>query len=445
MSKQYTEQPLLEFNPKLPRLSKNERQVLKLLIEAGKLIVPIYLKQEEQIKEKGGFYPAGVSKEEVEKASRKDPNISSHYTVVEKINGKLVAIPYHIKYADFLKPVADKLNQASQVTDNKEFGRFLKLQAKALLEGNYEEAAAAWLKMKQYLLDISIGPVEHHDDRLFFAKASYQSWVGIVDVESTQILNHYKGIILSSQRKSLVPTHRLENYHQVRAKIVDVVLLSGHMARTKFVGVNLPMNLNWVEKYGSEITLLKQVNLARLKEQILPSFNQVFETAFKKGFSEADLKMGNISYIALHEIAHNYLYYKNASKNLQDLLSPIYELSATVLGIRMAGYLLLKDVITNKELESMIVAFISRSFYLIDKSKTSKEWVNYATGGAIFINFLLRSGALRQFKGLAIPNFMKIFVSLQDLLYQLEELLSSGTRKDAEAFINKYGLKDRTL
>lgn len=433
------EQPLIEFNPKLTGLSENQKKVLQLLIEAARMIAPIYLEQETLLQVNDNFYPKGVSEQEIEAAAKKDPAICSPYTVVEKINGQLQAIPYHIKYAGFLKPLAEKLNEAGNLTENKEFGRFLKIQTKALLEGNYEQAVATWLKTKPYILDISIGPIEHHDDRLFFAKASYQAWVGVLDTAGTKRLNYYKNIILSTQRIALATGQRLENTKEIRAKIDNVLIFSGHMARTKFVGVNLPMSLDLIQKYGSEVTLFNQVNELRLKEQIVPFFNKKFEPVFKKGFSVEDLKMGNLSYIALHELAHNHLYYKNAAKNLADLLPPIYELSASILGMRMAGPLLLKDIISNKRLESMIIAFICRSFYLIDKSKQNKVWANYALGGAIFINFLLESGALKEYKGLIIPNFMKIFVSLQDLLYQLEGLLSSGTRKDAEAFIGKYG------
>lgn len=426
-------EPLIEFNPRLPKLTSNQKAVLKLLVEAGKLITPIYLEQENQLEN-------GVDREEMEKAAKKNPEIMSPYTMVEKVGGQLKAIPYHVKYAKLLKPVADKLNGAAKLTDNKEFGKFLKLRAKGLLDGvSYEASVAFRLRMKPYILDISIGPVQHHDDRLFYAKASYQAWVGVVDAMETKKTNYYKNLVLSARRKALLPKERLENYNKVRVKVDDVLLFSGHMARTKFIGVNLPMNLNWVAKYGSKITLFKQANDLRLKEQILPTFNKIFEPAFRKGFTVEDLRRGNARYVVLHELAHNFLYYKNASKNLLDLLAPIYELSASVLGMRMAGSLLLKDVINNKQLESMIVAFICRSFYLIERSKQGKQWINYSLGGAVFVNFLIKHGALKEHKGLIIPNFMKIFVALQDLFFILEQLLSSGTRRDAEAFIKKYG------
>ena len=64
---------------------------------------------------------------------------------------------------------------------------------------------------------------------------------------------------------------------------------------------------------------------------------------------------------------------------------------------------------------------------------------NYAIAGTIFLNFMLESGAIKQFKGLMITNFTKVFVSIHDLSIILERLLSQGKRKDAEIFIKKYG------
>jgi len=423
--------PLIIFNLKLPKLSKSERQVLDLLVEAGKLIAPIYLEQERQ---------AGkVSRTEIENAGKKDRLILSPYTVVEKENGKLTVTPYHVKYAKLLKPVAEKLEEAATITENKEFGRVLHLQAKALMDGSYEQAIAVRLKIKPYILDITIAPVDHADYQLFSGKATYQAWVGTLDVEGTERLNNYKTIVLSVSRAASIPVERVDSHNKVKAKTIDVVLFSGFMARTKFVGVNLPMDVNFVEKYGSEITIFNQPNDLRMQEQILPTFNKIFPKEFKEEFSLEDLRRASLRYVAMHELAHSFLYYRHAKENLQDLFQTIYELAATILGLRMAGSLLLQDRITSKQLESMIVVYICRSLHLIEKGKTNKPMITYVLGSAIFINFMLESRALKELKGMEVPNFMKIFVSLHDLSNILEGLLSSGTRKDAEVFVKKYG------
>lgn len=429
--------PLILFNPKLPKLSKNEKQVLDILVEAGKLIVPIYEEQEKQ---------AGkVSRVEMEKAGKKNPAMLSPYTVVEKVAGKIFATPYHIKYAKLLKPIAEKLEEVAKITENKEFGKALQIQAKALLDGSYEKATAIWLKMKPYILDITIGPIEYHSVKPEFAKVAYGAWVGVLDPEGTERLNNYKRIILSAQRKALVAGERIDNLDNVKAKTIDEVLISGTMAITRFVGVNLPTNVNLVEKYGSEITIFNHTNDLRIQEQILPTFNKIFPEEFKEEFSLEDLRRASLRIVAMHELAHSFLYYRNAKGNLQDMYQAIFELAATVLGLRMAGVLLLKDRITSKQLESMIVVYICRSLHLIEKGKNNKPMVTYALGSAIFMNFMFESGAIKELKGQEIPNFMKIFVSLHDLSNILERLLSSGTSQDAEKLVEKYGNPKKKL
>ena len=281
---------------------------------------------------------------------------------------------------------------------------------------------------------------EHLDDKLFFGKASYQSWIGTIDTEGSDRLNNYKSIVLSARRRALIPNQRVDNLDKVKAKVDDVILFSGFMARTKFIGVNLPIDVKFVEKYGSEVTLFNQPNDQRMQEQIIPTFNKIFSRAFREGFSFEDLRRANLRYIAMHELAHSFLNYRHAAENLNDLFQCIFELAATVLGFRMAGSLLLKDRITEKQLESMIVAALCRGFYLIKNQKTNKSMINYISGWSIFINFILKSGALKQSEGLAIPNFTKIFVAIHELSEILENLLSSGTRKEAEIFIQKYSL-----
>ncbi len=424
--------PLIKFNPKLPRLSEGEKRVLKLLVEAGELIVPLYLKQEKPAEKQE------VSKQEIEKAAKKDKSIFSPYALVEKINGKIVVTPYHIKYANYLKPIADKLNQAAKLTDNKEFGKVLQIQAKALMDGSYEKAIAAWLNIKPYILDIEIGPVSYYqDDRIFHGKAAYQAWVGVMDSEGTERLNNYKTIVLSTKRKTS-SKERMDIYQKVQARVDDVILFSGLMARMKFVGINLPMDFNIIEKYGSQVTLFNQPNDLRMQEVILPTFNKSFSKAFKESFSKEDLRRGYLRAVALHELAHSFLYYKHASENLKDLFPVISELAATVWGMRMAGVLLLKDRITEKMLESMMVTFLCRSLYYMNQSRINNPMINYVLGGVIFVNFMLESGALKMSKDIAVVNFMKMFVSLHELSETLEFLLSSGTYKQAENFIKKY-------
>lgn len=431
--------PILLFKPTLTLLSENENQVLELLVEAGKLIVPIYITQENHDQLGANFYPKGISKEEIEKVAKKDPKIFSPYTVVERINDKLVAIPYHVKYANLLKPIADKLIEAAKVTDNKEFARRLLIQAKALLDGSYDKATIAWMKMKPYILDINIGPVERYDDKLFFTKTSYQAWVGVMDEGTTKRARQFRDIILSARKHSLMSSEQVDFYDKVQIRVDDLLLFSGLIARTVFLGVDVPNDPNLMEKYGSEITIFNQANEYRFKHEVLPAFNRIFSVSFRKLFSIKDIELGTLYSTVLHELGHVYLRYRDSEKRLKDLFPIIDELSAYVTGLKVGGYLLLKDVTNTKQLESMMVAFLARSFEMVLYEKDNRSKYHYMLGGAIFINYLFENGAIQEKGGVSWPNFTKMFFSLSELAVILDRILSCGTRADAESFIKKYG------
>ncbi len=432
-------EPIIVFKSRLPKLTANEEKVLKLLVEAAELIVPIYKEQENREHKGANFYPADATKAEIEKAAKSDPAIFSPYTVVERHGNKFKATPYHVKFADFLKPVADKLLKAAEITENKDFSNCLKVQAKALLEGSYDEATICWMSMKPYILDINIGPVERYDDKLFFVKTAYQAWVGVIDKENTQRLNQYKEVILSARRKVAMASEKFDYYDKVQARIDNVVVFTGHIARTKFVGVNLPNNPKLMEKYGSEITLFKEMHKKRFEEALLPVFNKMFAADFKKQFSVEDFERGSLYLTALHELAHSYLRYRDSEKRLQDLFPVIDELAASVMGIKVCGSLLLKDIVTTKQLESIMLAFITRAYNFVLNESNKPERGQYVTGSAILLNFLLDNGAIKTANGISWPNFMKMFVSFDELVTILARILARGKYSDAAALVKKYG------
>lgn len=234
-------------------------------------------------------------------------------------------------------------------------------------------------------------------------------------------------------------SEKVDYYDKVQVRVDDVVLFSGLLARTKFIGVNLPNDVRLMEKYGSEITIFKQVNEERFKKEILPTFNKVFSKEFKKNFSTTELEMGRLYSVVLHELAHTYLRYRNSEKNLGDLFPIIDELAASVMGIKVCGSLIIKDIMTTKQLEAIMLAFLVRNFHYILKERDDKSKLHYHIGGAIFINYLLENGALKETGGISWPNFTKIFVGMDELESILERILSQGKRKDAEAFIKRYG------
>ncbi len=69
-----------------------------------------------------GFYPAGLTREQVEQYVKEHPEqkaaIYDQFTIVRRKDGKLEAVPYHIFYRSFLEPAAKALREAAQLSDD---------------------------------------------------------------------------------------------------------------------------------------------------------------------------------------------------------------------------------------------------------------------------------------------------------------------------------------
>lgn len=430
--------PIVRFPQKGTKLSPSEEKVLKKLVEAAEAIDLIYQLQVNCNYNSANFYPHDATKKEILEAAKLDPSILSPYTIVERKNKKLVSVPYHIKYKSQLNTVASLIRQAAKLTDNNAFANRLELEATSLLDGNYEASDIYWLSMKPYKISFVIGPIERYDDKLFFTKCAYQAWVGIMDEEKTKEANHFKDFIVTSRRKTLVPSEKVDFMNKIHIRVDDTILFSGLIARFMFTSSNLPNNVNLMEHYGSDITIFKPSFNLKFDEERQPIFHAVFEEIFQESYPVELLRTGSLRNAYLHEISHPLLRYRDAEQRLKEYFPIFDEIAASLFGVKACGSLLLKDVINQSELEAIMVMFISLAFSWWLSYIEEPSVIHYAQGFAIAINYFLESGAIREANGFYWPNFTKLFVSINELADALERILAIGTYEDAKKFVDKY-------
>src|SRR5262249_48156898 len=83
------------------------------------------------------FYPADMSKQEFEKA--KLPGKDGLYTLLRRDSkGALTVVPYHEAFKEQLAKAAELLNQASALSENDGFKKYLALRAQSLLTDQYQ-------------------------------------------------------------------------------------------------------------------------------------------------------------------------------------------------------------------------------------------------------------------------------------------------------------------
>jgi hypothetical protein len=172
--------PVIELNlaTDLSAVSLRQAQVLRLLIEAARVIDELYAAQVAE----AGFYPADMGRAEFE--AWQDPGAASPYTRVRRdAFGALEAVPYHDAWRKPLGRVARLLAEAGHISPDPGLRNYLTLAARALITGDYRRAEAAWHALRDSDLDVLIGPIGASDDREYGLKTAFGAYIMLRDWE----------------------------------------------------------------------------------------------------------------------------------------------------------------------------------------------------------------------------------------------------------------------
>jgi Peptidase family M49 len=473
----------------LSKYSENDKKLLQTLIEAGKLVDEIYWRQtyynniplrEEIVKTRSeddpvrkffflqigpydrldhdapfmkvpakpptaGFYPPDMKKEEFEKWITDHPadkdKFLSPYTVIKRQGNKLIAIPYHEEYKQFLEPMVKKLRQAADLSDSKDFKKFLTTKAEALLTDNYFQTDVDWIDMKDNKFDMVFGPYEVYGDELNNLKASYEAYIEIVDIEESAKLDLYKKHLADMEANLPYP----EGYKNKDAGLTAAFAIvrdiyRGGDARAGYqaVATNLPNDAEVTSKKGTKKTFWKNVLDARLNKIIVPIGNRIIE----ENQTQYITPQGFFDFVLMHEIAHglgpNYVHGTKTPINvaLRDLYSWIEENKADLAGLNSLRYLREHGII-NKDLRNQ--QFVS---YLGGIFRTIRFGTGEAHGKAaiVSLNYLMEKGAItysETTKRYAI-DFNKIDAAVDMLANELLVIEAEGDYERAKKLSEKY-------
>lgn len=414
-------------------LSEVDKKVLVLLEEVVELFAEVYLKQIND-----GFYP-DISKKEIEKAAKKDPEILSPFTSVVKDGNKLKAIPFHIRYQVILQGIFEKINQAANISNNKSFKNYLKLRAKSLIDGSYMDADIAWFAVKDSKIDFNIGPFERYRDPLFFIKRAYQAHVGIIDNEYSKRAERIKETLYSFAKVSSTNQHSTEIPKKgVTVLVEKTTATSGYLSEALFSGEHFPCDLELMKKYGSRIIIYSPQLLLKFEKLHNPIFKAIFEKKFASKYSREQLITATGLMILLYELGRQLHKFEGARERLKELYGPIDEANGSASGIQHSKHLIVKGLLSQDELEAIIIIHIVWLFtdwlhFLQDKSIK-----NYVIGNALTLNTYLENGAVRIKDGISWPNFSRIFFEIESLADRLVDLLQKGSYSEAKKYIDNH-------
>ncbi len=479
------------------RLSMGDRTALKKIIEAAKLLDPLFLRQvwsgNEALHKKleadktvvgrqrlhyflindgpwsrldnnepfiegvprekppqANFYPDDITKEEFNSwlnslpASEKEKATGYFYTIRRAANGKLKTVPYSWEYREFLEPAGRLLRDAAALTTNRTLKDFLTKRADAFTSNDYYASDVAWMDLEAPI-DVTIGPYETYEDELFGYKAAFEAYVTLTDVAESAKLKKF-GQYLQELENNLPLEARYRNPKLGASspmRVVNEVFSSGEGNNgVQTAAFNLPNDERVVKEKGSARIMLKNVQDAKFNKVLVPisrvvlSVGQQQDIAFDSFFT----------HILMHELMHG-LGPHNITVNgqpttvrlqLKELYSAIEEAKADVTGLWALQYLIDKGVIDKQMQRTLYITYLASMFRSVRFGLTE----SHARGVAMQFNYFTDEGAIKFDEGtgkFSIDN-SRIREAVRKLTHDLLTLEAEGSYDKAKAILDKYSL-----
>jgi len=339
------------------------------------------------------FYPEDMSKEEFEAAYL--PGKNGLYSLIRRdAAGELILIPYHVAYAEELAQAAALLREAAALAESDDFANYLKLRAAALISDEFQVSDMYWMDVKDNQVDVVIGPIESYEDRLFGYRTAYEAYVLIKDLEWSERLSRFASFLPALQEGLPVPEKYKWEMPGTDADLnaYDVVYYAGHSnAGGKTIAINLPNDEEVQLEKGSRRLQLKNAMQAKYAKILEPIADVLIDDSQRQHIT-FDAFFANTMF---HEVAHG-LGIKNTidgrgtvTEAMLDLGSSMEEGKADILGLYMITELHKAGELGDVDLRDYYTTFMTSVFRSIRFGASSA----HGTANMVRFNFFLDEGA----------------------------------------------------
>ena len=489
------DQRLAKFSPVLiqadtTNLTPSEKDALDHLIEAARSMQPIFLRQawarnpEFQAKLKGtegelfaihvglwdrldeqpfvgdlprpegaGYYPSDMTKEEFETFLAAHPDrtdaFKGLFTMIERDrDGNLTAVPYSQAFEQWLEPAAAHLLAAAAATDDATLRRFCESRAAAFLSDDYYQSDMDWMDLDSPV-EITIGPYETYEDRMFGYKAAFEAFVTVADSEASSRLAIYKSQLPAMERNLPIPDEHknLDRGTESPIRVVDVVYTAGDTrAGVQTIAFNLPNDERVREAKGSKKVLLRNVIQAKFDRILKPIASRMLcreqlQLLSRKAFSDE---------VLFHELSHGLGPGQivvdgretEVRLELKELYSPLEEAKADIVGMYNALFLMEQGLLDPQIRGSLLPTWLAGLFRSI-RFGTEEA---HGKAAAIQFNSMLEKGAIvRDDDETYAVDFDRFDDACRDLVREICMLQATGDYAGTKEFFHRYGEMSSTL
>lgn len=347
------------------------------------------------------FYPAGATKPEIEQwlatlpAADKASALGFFTTIRRGSDGRLLTVPYTVEYQGELALAATHLRAAAAATTDPTLKKFLTLRADAFLGNDYYASDVAWMELDA-AIEPTIGPYEVYEDAWFAAKAAFEAFITVRDDAETAKLAKFSSQLQGLEdRLPIDPALRNPKLGALSPiRVVNVVYSAGDGNRgVQTAAFNLPNDERVAAEKGTKRTMLKNTQEAKFRLVLQPIAKVALGAADQAGVQFDAF----FTHILMHELMHglgpNTITVGGQTTTvraqLKETYSTLEEAKADISGLWALQTLVDDGVIDKGLADTMYTTFLASTFRSIRFGTSSA----HGRGIAIQLNTLLDAGA----------------------------------------------------
>jgi hypothetical protein len=479
------------------KLAPKDRQALQKIIEAAKLLDPLFLRQvwngnaalekklladktpagrqrlhyfyindgpwsrldnkepfiegvPQEKPPQASYYPDDMTKDEFNNwlatlsEADKQKATGFFYLIRRGADKKLTFVPYSEAYKETLEPAARLLREAAALTTIPSLRNFLTKRADAFGSNDYYESDVAWMELDSPI-DVTIGPYETYEDELFNYKAAFESYVTLRDDVETAKLTKFSSHLQELENNlPIEPRYRNPKLGAAAPiRVVNEVFGSGEgNSGVQTAAFNLPNDERVVKEKGSKRVMLKNVQDAKFNKTLIPISRVVLDPSEQSALAFESF----FTHILCHELMHGLGPHNitidgqetTPRKQLKELYSAIEEAKADVTGLWALQFMIDRNIIEKSMERTLYTTYLASMFRSVRFGITEA----HGRGVALQFNYLTDEGAIKfnEAKGTFSVDGAKIKDSVRKLTSELLLIEAEGSYDRAKAMLDKYAV-----
>jgi len=394
------------------------------------------------------FYPDGASKADLERWIQTLPEAertraTSFFTVIRRSGNSFSIVPYSLEYQPEVARAAALLREAAGLTGEPTLKAFLTKRAAAFLSNDYYDSDVAWMEL-QGAVEPTIGPYEVYEDEWFNYKASFESFITVLDEPESAKLQKFASELQDIENHLPVdPKYRNPKLGALAPiVVVNEIFAAGDANRgVQTAAFNLPNDERVVREKGAKRVMLKNVQDAKFAKTLVPISKIVLAPADQKDLSFEAF----FTHILVHELMHGLGPHNitvggrqtTVRQQLKDTYSFLEEAKADISALFAIQHMIDKGVMPKSLEQQLYTTFLASAFRSIRFGVTEA----HGKGIAVQLNFLVEQGGFAiASDGTFTVDRTKIKEGVSDLTATIMTIQGEGAYDKAKALGDRLGI-----